>query len=623
MCGICGFSGQGNQEDLLRMMNAIPYRGPDDNGQWQDNNGNHLGHVRLSIVDISDGQQPLASADGSIIVVFNGEIYNHRELRQELEGKGHVFKTDHSDTEVIIYGYREWGVSITERLNGMWAFCLLDNNSGIMWLSRDRFGKKPLYYAEVGQNFVFSSELSSISEHSVIHPRIDRLSLKKYFAHGYIPAPRSMLTGVNKLEAGHNLIYDLRKRVSKVQRYWRLRLEPDDALSTVEIESEVSRTLIEKLSAAVDTRMEADVPVGIFMSGGIDSSAIAALAVAAKHGESVRTFSIGFEEPSFDESIYSDKVAQHLNTKHTREVLSLSRSIELLDSIYSRLDEPLADSSLIPTFLICQLAKNDVTVVLGGDGSDELFAGYDPFKALGYSRIYNRLIPGKLHNLIEGVANKFPVSHKNMSLDFKLKKFISGSGFKPYYRNPVWLGPLSPQSIAELFREETDEEELYSEAIDAWYAVDRDNDVDRTLQFYTELYLQNDILTKVDRAGMLNSLEVRCPFLDVEFVDYVRTIPSHMKYDGRTTKKVLKKSLHHWLPKEILYREKKGFGVPIGKWFKNEQLTIGNENFDGILDVKVVDKMLKQHVNNQADWRSFLWAYYVMERWSNRPMFCN
>ena len=452
MCGICGFSGQGNQEDLLRMMNAIPYRGPDDNGQWQDRNGNYLGHMRLSIVDIGDGQQPLASADGSIIVVFNGEIYNHRELRQKLEEKGHVFKTDHSDTEVIIYGYREWGVSITERLNGMWAFCLLDNNSGIMWLSRDRFGKKPLYYAEVGQNFVFSSELSSISEHSVIHPRIDRLSLKKYFAHGYIPAPRSMLIGVNKLEAGHNLIYDLRKRVSKVQRYWRLKIEPDVALSTVEMESEVSRTLIEKLSTAVETRMEADVPVGIFMSGGIDSSAIAALAVAAKHGKSVRTFSIGFEEPSFDESIYSDKVAQHLNTKHTREVLSLSRSIELLDSIYSRLDEPLADSSLIPTFLLCQLAKNDVTVVLGGDGSDELFAGYDPFKALGYSRIYNRLIPGKLHNLIEGIANKIPVSHRNMSLDFKLKKFISGSGFKPHYRNPVWLGPLAPQSIAELFR---------------------------------------------------------------------------------------------------------------------------------------------------------------------------
>ena len=618
MCGICGFSGIGNGDNLHRMMNSMPYRGPDGDGQWHDGGSNYLGHLRLAIVDMEGGTQPLKTEDGSLVVVFNGEIYNHHELREQLESRGHRFKTDHSDTEVLLYGYREWGMDLTRRLNGMWAFALMDQKNGLLWLSRDRFGKKPLYYTQKGETFAFSSELASLATHPIVENSIDRLSLVKYFAYGYVPAPRSMLSRVNKLPAGHDLLFDLRKRVSKVQRYWRLRLEPDEALASKP--EELTESLIQRLSSAVEIRLQADVPVGVFLSGGIDSSAVVALAQLANEGV-VRSFSIGFEESSFDESSYSHKVSAALGTEHQAETLSATRCLELLDSIYSRLDEPLGDSSLVPSFLMCKLARNQVTVALGGDGSDELFAGYDPFRALTAARFYTQVVPNSAHRTISSLMGKIPVSHRNMSFDFKIKKFLAGLGYGARIQNPVWLGPLPPDYLSKLFGESISIEEVYSEAIDAWNYPETDNDIDRTLQFYTELYLQNNILPKMDRAGMLNSLEVRSPFLDFNFVDLVRQVPARLKFDGKETKKILKESLSPLLPSEILYRKKKGFGIPIGQWFKDGHIEIDSSRFSEILDTEFVKQLKQEHLSNKADWRSFLWAYYGLERWLDQPVF--
>jgi len=619
MCGICGFSGVGGQAELSRMMDAMRYRGPDGEGQWSDGKDIHLGHLRLAIIDLESGQQPLATIDNKLVIVFNGEIYNHRALRKQLEKLGHQFQTSHSDTEVLLHGYQQWGIDLTRRLNGMWAFALLDRENGQLWLSRDRFGKKPLFFSQNGENLIFSSELSSIVAHPAVSPEIDKRSLRKYFAYGYVPSPSSMLQGVSKLAAGHNLLFDLDTRKSKVHRYWRLSLEPDSSL--IAKSDEVHRQLIDKLFSAVEARLDADVPVGIFLSGGVDSAAIAALAISARKGKPIRSFSIGFEDPSFDETAYSDEVAKILGTTHRTEILSSSRCLELMDSIFSRLDEPLGDSSLVPSFLMCSMASEEVTVALSGDGSDELFAGYDPFRALAPAGFYGKIMPKFGHSLLTRMIGVIPVSHRNMSLDFKMKKFLAGLGYDAGIRNPVWLGPLPPGHLSRLFGERIDTEDTYSEAIDAWFYQQGANDIDRTLQFYTEMYLQNDILVKMDRAGMLNSLEVRSPFLDIDFVDLVRRIPSTMKFDGKQTKKVLKESLHPLLPLEILYRSKKGFGIPIGQWFQDGSLSINPDALRGLVDTDFVKRIYSEHRDGVADWRSFLWAHFALERWMQRPEF--
>ena len=619
MCGICGFSGLGGRADLSRMMEVMRYRGPDGEGQWSDGKSVHLGHLRLAIIDLESGQQPLTSFDNKLVVVFNGEIYNHRALRTELESLGHQFQTSHSDTEVLLHGYRQWGIDLTLRLNGMWAFALLDREKGQLWLSRDRFGKKPLFFSQKGENIIFSSELSSIVAHSAVSSEIDRRALTKYFAYGYVPSPSSMLQGVSKLPAGHNLVFDLHTRKSRVHRYWRLLLEPEESL--IAKPDEVHRLLIDKLSDAVESRLDADVPVGVFLSGGIDSSAVAALAISARKGRSIRSFSIGFEDPTFDETKYSNEVAGILGTTHRREILSSSRCLELMDLIFGRLDEPLGDSSLVPSFLMCAMARDEVTVALSGDGSDELFAGYDPFKALAPAGVYGKIMPKFAHGLLTRMIGVIPVSHRNMSFDFKMKKFLAGLGYEASIRNPVWLGPLPPGHLSRLFGQEIDPEDIYSEAIDAWVCNEGANDIERTLQFYTEMYLQNDILVKMDRAGMLNSLEVRSPFLDIDFVDLVRRIPTAMKFDGKQTKKVLKESLYPLLPLEILYRSKKGFGIPIGQWFKDGSLRINPDALQGIVDTDFVRRIYSEHRNGVADWRSFLWSHFVFERWIERPEF--
>lgn len=619
MCGICGFVGAGSNDDLLRMSARLIHRGPDDSGTWsRDSPPVYLASRRLAVVDLVGGHQPMATVDGRFVIVFNGEIYNARELRQELEKLGHRFGTDHSDTEVLLVGYGEWGKDLLPRLNGMWAFALYDIERAILFCSRDRFGKKPFYYAKTNREFVFASELTSLAAHPGVPRDISSRALRKYFAYGYIPAPLSILEGVFKLPAGCSMEVDLRSLELKIEKYWELLLEPFENIPA-RPEEEWGEQLRELLDRAVQRRLVADVPVGVFLSGGIDSSAVTAFASRHVSAGKLKTFSIGFHEASFDETKYGELVAAQFKTDHQIETLTAERTRELLDVCLDRLDEPMGDSSLLPTYLVSGLARRHVTVALGGDGGDELFAGYDPFLALRRAQLYDGIFPRPLHAAIKALFNRLPVSSANMSLDFKIKRTLRGLDHKKRLWLPAWMAPLSVPELEELFSEKIDIEDLYSEAIEQWENCPQKNLVDKTLQFYTKLYLQDDILVKVDRASMMHSLEVRAPFLDIDLVNFARRIPSSFKLRHGQTKYILKKALESVLPNEVLYRSKKGFGIPAAEWWRNGKLRIDDASFP-TLNGKFIEEKIARHVAGKSNEAAFLWCFYVLKRWeaSNR-----
>ncbi|MBW2271805.1 MAG: asparagine synthase (glutamine-hydrolyzing) [Deltaproteobacteria bacterium] len=613
MCGIAGFIGNGDVALLGEMTDALRHRGPDARGLWWDAERRiGLGHRRLSIVDLESGDQPMWSADGELAVVFNGEIYDSMALRAQLEERGHRFVSHHSDTEVLLHGYREWGDDFVERLNGMWAFALFDKRRGRLLLSRDRFGKKPLYYSMQRGTFAFGSELKALLRHPDVEAVISRPALRKYFAYGYIPAPHSLYAGVHKLPAGCNLSLELAGGEPKISRYWEFTLEPFDH-TPPRAEEQWGEQLVELLDAAVSRRLISDVPLGVFLSGGIDSSAVAGLAARHLPPGELRTFAVGFREASFDESIHAERAAAHVGSRHRCATLSPDAALEVLPEILAGLDEPMGDSSLLPTWLLCREARREVRVALGGDGADELFAGYDPFRALRLAETYDRVLPRRVHQAIRLLAARLPTSHRNISFDFKVKRALAGLSYPSRMWNPVWMGPLEPGQIEELFAEPVDPEELYSEAIECWERCAGESPVDRTLQFFTRLYLENGILAKVDRASMLHGLEVRSPFLDIELVDFVRRIPHRYKLRGGETKYLLKRALEPLLPREILYRKKKGFGVPVGRWFKDGQLGWDTGPAAAGFHAGFRERLLAEHRSGRADHRLYLWSQWLLD----------
>ncbi|MGI9591487.1 MAG: asparagine synthase (glutamine-hydrolyzing) [Myxococcota bacterium] len=607
MCGIAGFAGRGDAMDLHRMSAALAHRGPEADATWSESgDGLQLANRRLAVVDPATGAQPMWTPGRELGVVFNGEIYNHRELRRELEQAGHHFASDHSDTEVLLHGWRAWGEALVPRLNGMWAFALLDRARRRLFLSRDRFGQKPLYWTRRPGLFAFASEARALVAHAGVPSDLSPAAVRKYFAHGYVPAPHAIYEGVWKLPAGCNLTVSLPDGEPKVAPWWEFRLEPEDAPAGGP--DAWAQEVREKLERAVARRVVADVPVGVFLSGGIDSSAVAAAAARHTKPGELRTFSIGFEEASFDESRAAAQVARLLGSEHTLTYFSAERARAAWPGIAARLDEPLADASLLPTYVLCGAAREQVTVALGGDGADELFAGYDPFRALRAASAYARAVPRPVHAAVRLLASQLPVSHRNLSFDFKVKRALGGLCHEPRLWNAVWLAPLEPREIAELLGEPIAVEELYAEAIAAWDAADGLGLVDRTLQFFTRVYLQNDILTKVDRASMMHGLEVRAPFLDIELVDLVRRLPADCKLRGGETKWLLKRALEPWLPDAVRRRPKKGFGVPVGAW-----LAAARPPFDGDLEGEFARQRLAEHRAGGADHRLYLYAQWVLD----------
>ncbi|MBV9305084.1 MAG: asparagine synthase (glutamine-hydrolyzing) [Acidobacteriaceae bacterium] len=618
MCGIAGFVGRGGRTDLSAMTEALVHRGPDGEGIFIDDKaGVFLGHRRLAILDIAGGAQPMWNEEGNVCVIFNGEIYNHVELRRELERKGHRFRSDHSDTEVLVHGYEEWGEALPERLNAMFAFAIYDAPRRRLFLARDRFGEKPLYYAQLPGLFAFASELSALCQHRGIPCDIELQSVQKLFAYGYIPAPRALVRNTRKLPAGHHLLIDIASGEIRTKAYWRFRLNSDSTLSDRD-EPRLVDELTHLLSEAVRRRTISDVPLGIFLSGGIDSGSV--LSQLARHvpASTIKSFTIGFTEPSFDEAPQARELAAAFRTDHKEQQLDLDRARDLIPQVLGRLDEPLGDASILPTYLLSSFTRRFVTVALSGDGGDELFAGYDPFKALTPARLYARLVPSGLHKGFKRLADCLPISMHNMSFEFKLKRALAGMSYPAALWNPIWMAPASSIDIEALLETKVHPEELYEEAIALWNSSTNSDDVDRTLEFFTNFYLQDNILAKVDRAAMMVSLETRAVFLDNDLVDFCRKLPHRFKFRRGERKYLLKKAMARFVPQTTLARRKKGFGIPLARWLKSLDLTA--ESGSRRTSSAIARRWWQEQRNGQVDRRLALWTWLSLQHCSSGRM---
>jgi asparagine synthase (glutamine-hydrolysing) len=621
VCGICGVVGREpvDREALKRMTDALRHRGPDDEGflveEQPDGVAIGLGFRRLSIIDLVSGNQPIGNEDGSVQVVFNGEIYNYRELRSDLEAHGHRFSTN-TDTEVIVHLYEERGPHCVDRLNGMFAIALWDSKRSELVLARDRFGKKPLYYAEVDGTLLFGSELKSLVEHPLCPRELDLDAVSRYLALEYVPTPYSIYEGVRKLPGGHVLRW--RDGRTSIERYWDLRLDPDDPPRPDWEYIEEFRALFHD---AVRRRLISDVPLGAFLSGGIDSSSVVAMMVSALPPGAVKTFSVGFGERSFDESQHARRVAAHFGTDHREEVFTADMMLDILPAVVDWLDEPFGDASILPTYLLSRFTREHVTVALGGDGSDELLAGYPTFPADRLARLYR--VPQLLHaNVIVPLADRLPVSTRNFSFDFKLKRFLRAASAPDDVRHATWLGSFAPNEQAELLTFLP--RDPYAEQRHALAAAPSDQ-LTRLIYLYAKTYLQDDILVKVDRASMACSLEVRAPFLDVELVEFLGRVPSRLKLRRLETKLLLKRAMGETLPPGIATRRKKGFGIPVAAWFKGQlrealqdELSPERIRRQGLFDAAEVQRLVREHLTGRHDHRKQLWTLFVFQLWHRR-----
>lgn len=609
MCGLAGFVGAGDEDVLKTMTATLVHRGPDGEGYYRDHHAPvFLGHRRLIVIDPSGGPQPMWDAAGTIGVVFNGEIYNHRALRTELEALGHHFTSDHADTEVLVHGWKAWGRDLFLRLDGMFALAIYDRDKHTVTLARDRFGEKPLYYAAQKDAVVFGSELTAVLLHPTMQSApVSKTALQKFFAHGFFPAPHTPYEGIHKLLPGHCLTIDAQTLMVMHDAYWRFTLGDKEVPPGTE--EDWAAELNALIGDAVTSRLEADVPLGFFLSGGVDSSAVLACAAEVRTPASLDTFSIGFRETSFDESPWAEEMALRVGSTHHVEICDLDAAQSGLSTLLSQLDEPIGDPSILPTSLLCDFARKHVTVALSGDGGDELFAGYDPFRVLGRAQLYDRMVPAPVHDALQHMAGWLPRSDTNMSFDFILNRGLRGLKHPESQWQPRWLGALTPEDIGDLVNEPVEAEALYSEAIAAWDACPSDDIVDKTLDFYTRFYLPDGILTKTDRASMAVSLEVRSPLLANGVTDFAQRLPSRVKLKGRTTKWILKHALRDRLPGDILHRKKKGFGIPLSRWLRD---MTPPEKTVPTLDATWLKGRWLDHQAGRRDDRLALWCWMAL-----------
>jgi len=619
MCGITGFAGAGSPDDLKRMNAALSHRGPDSAGYYAAPvDPLHLAHRRLSILDIEGGRQPMTTQDERLTIVFNGEIYNHHLLRKELEQKGLVFKSDHSDTEVLLMAYRAYGRDMVLKLNGMFAFALYDRETGFLFFARDRFGEKPFYYFHGADCFAFASELTALRQHSLCPQNQNDAALIKFLGYGFVPAPLTQIQDCYKLPAGHMGEYDVRTGALKTRPYWTFRIEPQDLAFTPRNLAAKAEELTALIQQSVHDRMICDVPFGTLLSGGLDSSVITAIA-QKDHQQKLKTFSIGFHEKSYDESAYSSLVAKLLGTEHHLTFFDVDQLIKNIPAYLPFLDEPLGDASFLPTALVCEETRKKVTVALTGDGGDELFFGYDPFDAIQPARWLAPLMAQPCLKAAQFCVGLLPHADTNMSLDFKARRFLQGFGGPEFARLPTWMAPLSPPQLSELWGRPLAPEEVYSEALHVWEDSTSTNPVDRMGEYFTRLYLADDILMKADRASMRSALELRSPFLDYAIADFARTLPSSFKYQKGRRKLILKEVAKRLLPPSIINRKKKGFGIPLSAWMRHMDFS-GLDKGLTLINPGAADTKRTQHARSQKDWRYALWCDVVLNHYAQRKV---
>jgi asparagine synthase (glutamine-hydrolysing) len=619
MCGICGYLHTGDADrpvakDLLHRMCAVmTHRGPDDEGIYTDG-AFGMGMRRLSIIDLSSGQQPIFNETGRIAIVCNGEIYNFPELRQDLEAKGHRFSTN-SDVEVAVHIYEEEGVEgLVSKLNGMYGLAIWDADRRSLLLVRDRLGIKPLYYWLDHRRLAFASELKCLMEDPELPRDFDPVGLNNFLSLNYIPAPQSIYRAVSKLPPAHYLQW--RDGKVKIERYWTLQYSGDGRTGPEQPEAWYAERLLELLKAAVKRHLISDVPLGVLCSGGIDSSSMVAI-VSRWFNRQVKTFSIGFEEDTFNELKYARLVARLFETDH-REELVRPDAAGLLPKLVWHLDEPFADHSAIPTYYVSRLARRDVTVVLSGDGGDELFAGYETYAALRYAKLLRRL-PGPLvRGLLQPAVGMLPVSDKKVSLDYKAKRLLSGYQLSPAQAHLAWKVIFTEEDKRSLYaadyRAGLTGQDTAADLFSGYFgSAAASDDLDRLLYVDTMVYLPDDILMKVDKMSMAVSLESRVPLLDYTVAEFAASIPARYKLKGRQKKHILKQSLKGLLPDTTLYRKKAGFSLPIAAWIKGSLREM-------VLDVLSPDSLLRTGLFNPDYVRQVIDDHLAGRRDNSRPI---
>ena len=636
MCGIAGIlttAGTSVDAGALRAMAvALRHRGPDACGIRTDLGAAggcfpvHAGlaHRRLAIIDLSDNaSQPMSNEAGTLWMVCSAAIYNYQHLREQLRQKGHVFKSA-SDGEVLLHGYEEYGVEILQRLSGMFAFALWDARDKTLFMARDRFGKKPLYYALTPKGLSFASELTALLRNPDIQADLDMRALGRYLLHEYVPAPHSLIRGVCKLPQAHALIWRP-DAPPHIFCYWK----PSFGGADLSFD-EAARMLRACFRQAVERRLVSDAPLGVFLSGGIDSSCVTATMRECMPADQIQSFAVGFQEKSFDESVFARESAAHFGTRHREKIFTAGAMLDILPLVWDFLDEPLADASLLPTRLLSAFAREHVTVVLSGDGGDELFAGYDPFAALWPAELYCAL-PAPCRSLAEGLVRLLPASTRNMSLDFKLKQFLKGCRYDAKVRLQAWMAAFCPDEQQKLLTPAAAREAL---AEDPFLPVRRlaeeaalSSQVEAAIHYYINWYLSGDCLTKTDRASMAVSLSVRAPFLDWELAEFVNALAPHMKYHRGVRKRLLRKAFEDVLPATVLQRSKKGFGIPLAAWLKRELRPAMDQAFapdrlrrEGLFNPDFVQRLMGEHAAGKADHRKQLWTLLVFQNWRARVL---
>ncbi len=634
MCGICGAvttNGSRLDEAVLRSMtDVMTHRGPDASGVFLRHERGvsvGLGHRRLSIIDLSEaGRQPLSNEDGTVWLVFNGEIYNHPELRRELEGKGHRFRSS-TDSEVIVHLYEEEGVRCARRLEGMFAFAVWDERAGTLVLGRDRVGIKPLVYWSGGDTFLFASEIKSILKHPAVDRQIDWQALGLYLTFNYIPAPWSIFRGIRKLLPGQTLCY--RGGALSADVYWNIGREGHAGRGEADI-AEQKALLFETLDAAVQRHMVADVPVGAFLSGGIDSSIVVGL-MARHSSRPVQTYTIGFADmPLFDERAYAREVARFHGTEHREIALTARDVLEAVPAVLESFDEPFADSSALPTYIVSRETARSVKVALSGDGGDELFAGYRLYAGERWASLYNR-IPGTLRrHLIEPLAASLPDSRETLITDYarRLKKFVRGAG-QPFERRFLaWNEIFDRDAREELLQQRPEVFADLGEVILRERLGEREDDaVNRMLWADVKESLPGDMLKKVDHMSMLNSLEVRVPFLDHRVCELAFTIGGDRKLRNGRGKFILVETFKDLLPPALHNRPKWGFEMPVSAWLRNELRGLIDETLDagrlsrqGIFDAQAVAGIVEDFRERRRDTSWQLWNLVAFQVWHETYM---
>lgn len=622
MCGIAGlFDTRGKRDfdrGLMQRLNDIQFhRGPDEGDIYLEP-GVALGHRRLSIIDLSTGQQPLFNEDGSVAVVFNGEIYNYQELVPELEALGHVFHT-RSDTEVIVHAWESWGEACVQRFRGMFAFGLWDRNRQTFFMARDRMGVKPLYYALLDDGtLVFGSELKVLMQHPGLDRRIDPHAVEEYFALGYVAEPRTIFQGARKLQPAETLCIRRGEPIPAPRSYWDVRFSLDNPMSV----GDACAELTERLRESVRLRMISDVPLGAFLSGGVDSSAVVAT-MAGISGDPVSTCSIAFDDPAFNESEFAKMVADRYHTRHFVETVK-SDDFDLIDTLAALYDEPYADSSAIPTYRVCQLARKHVTVALSGDGGDETFGGYRRYRMHLMEEKMRSAMPAGIRRPVFGLLGRvYPKA------DWAPRVFRAKTTFQALARDSVQayfhsVSILRDDMRRNLFSSKFRAELAGFNAIEVFrrHAANAQTDDPLALIQYldTKTYLVGDINTKVDRASMAHSLEVREPLMDHKLVEWLATLPSDLKIKGQEGKYLFKKSMEPYLPRDVLYRPKMGFAVPLSRWFRGplkqrvRDAILGSTLAEtGIFNRDYLEHLVDAHQSGARDYSAPLWTTMMFE----------